>query len=136
MINNSFSTTSRPNRRTALFGGNSNWRGPVWFPLNFLLIEALQKHHYFLGDAVKVELPAGSGNKATLWEVATELSFRLIKIFLKDESGRRPVYGRSEKFQSDPHGRDLILFHDTSMEIPELVSAPAIRPDGRGSSLN
>ena len=97
---------------TPLFGGNSNWRGPVWFPLNFLLIEALQKHHYFLGDAVKVEAPPGSGNTQTLWDVATDLSFRLIKIFLKDESGRRPVYGRSEKFQSDPHWRDLILFYE------------------------
>ncbi|HEY2815699.1 MAG TPA: glucosidase [Casimicrobiaceae bacterium] len=97
---------------TALFGGNSNWRGPVWFPVNYLLIEALQKHHYFLGDAVKVELPHGSGNQATLWDVATELSLRLIKIFLKDESGRRPVHGRSEKFQTDPHWRDLILFYE------------------------
>ena len=97
---------------TALFGGNSNWRGPVWFPLNFLLIEALQKHHYFLGDDFKVELPSGSGHKATLWEVTTDLSYRLIRIFLRDESGRRPVYGNREKFQTDPHWRDLILFHE------------------------
>jgi hypothetical protein len=97
---------------SGLFGGNSNWRGPVWFPLNFLLIEALQKHHYFLGDEFKVACPSGSGNKATLWEVTTDLSYRLIKIFLKDEKGRRPVYGNREKFQSDPHWRDLILFHE------------------------
>jgi Mannosylglycerate hydrolase MGH1-like glycoside hydrolase domain len=97
---------------TAQFGGNSNWRGPVWFPLNFLLIEALQKHHYFLGNDFKVELPSGSGHEATLWEVTTELSYRLIRIFLRDENGRRPLYGNCEKFQSDPHWRDLILFYE------------------------
>jgi hypothetical protein len=97
---------------SGLFGGNSNWRGPVWFPLNFLLIEALQKHHYFLGDALKVQLPQGSGRQATLWDVATDLSYRLISIFLKDKSGRRPVYGNREKFQTDPHWRDLILFYE------------------------
>ncbi len=97
---------------SGLFGGNSNWRGPVWFPLNFLLIEALQKHHYFLGDEFKVELPSGSGRKATLWEVTTDLSYRLIRIFLRDADGRRPLYGDREKFQSDPHWRDLILFHE------------------------
>jgi hypothetical protein len=97
---------------TPLFGGNSNWRGPIWFPLNFLLIEALQKHHYFFGDEFKVELPSGSGHQATLWEVTTDLSYRLIRIFLKDENGRRPMYGDREKLQSDPHWRDLILFHE------------------------
>ncbi len=97
---------------TALFGGNSNWRGPVWFPLNLLLIEALQKHHYFLGDGFKVECPTGSGHVGTLWDVATDLSYRLIKLFLRDENGRRPVHGDREKFQSDPHWRDLILFHE------------------------
>ena len=97
---------------TALFGGNSNWRGPVWFPLNFLLIEALQKHHYFLGDEFKVELPTGSTKQATLWDVTTDLSYRLIKLFLRDETGRRPVHGNREKFQTDPHWRDLILFYE------------------------
>jgi hypothetical protein len=97
---------------TGLFGGNSNWRGPVWFPLNYLLIEALQKHHYFHGDAFKVQSPQGSGREVTLWEVTTDLSYRLISIFLKDESGRRPVYGESKKFQTDPHWRDLILFYE------------------------
>jgi hypothetical protein len=96
----------------ALFGGNSNWRGPVWFPLNFLLIEALQKHDYFLGDDFKVECPTGSGDMRTLWEVTTELSYRLISLFLRDANGRRPVHGEREKFQSDPHWRDLILFHE------------------------
>jgi Mannosylglycerate hydrolase MGH1-like glycoside hydrolase domain len=95
---------------SGLFGGNSNWRGPVWFPVNFLLIESLQKFHYYLGDDFKVECPTGSGNAMTLWEVAAELSHRLMKIFFKDSSGRRPVHGGTEKFQTDPHWRDLILF--------------------------
>ncbi len=97
---------------SGLFGGNSNWRGPVWFPLNYLLIESLQRHHFFLGDDFKLQCPSGSGNDATLWEVATELSHRLISIFLRDATGRRPVYGKIEKFQTDPHWRDLILFHE------------------------
>ncbi len=95
-----------------MFGGNSNWRGPVWFPLNFLLIESLQKHHHFLGEDFKIELPTGSGRSATLWEVTTDLSYRLIGIFLKDAAGRRPVNGNRELFHSDPHWRDLILFHE------------------------
>jgi hypothetical protein len=93
-----------------MFGGNSNWRGPVWMPLNFLLIEALQKHHYFLGDDFRVECPTGSGREATLWEVTTDLSYRLIGLFLRDDSGRRPIHGNREKFRSDPHWRDLVLF--------------------------
>lgn len=97
---------------SGLFGGNSNWRGPVWFPVNYLLIESLQKFHYYLGDDFKVECPTGSGRMMTLWEVATELSHRLMKIFLKDATGRRPVYGGTERFQTDPHWRDLILFHE------------------------
>ena len=97
---------------TALFGGNSNWRGPVWFPVNFLLIEALQKHHYFLGDDFKVECPTGSGNEATLWDVTTNLTHRLISLFLRDSDGRRPVNGDREKFNRDPHWRDLVLFHE------------------------
>jgi hypothetical protein len=97
---------------SAMFGGNSNWRGPVWFPLNFLLVEALQKHHHYLGDEFKVPLPAGSNNSCTLWDVTTDLSYRLISLFLKDETGRRPVNGTHEKFSSDPHWRDLILFHE------------------------
>ncbi len=97
---------------TEIFGGNSNWRGPIWFPLNFLIIESLQKYHYYYGDDFQVEFPTGSGNMLTLWEVARELSKRLASIFLRDESGRRPVYGGTEKFQSDPHWRDLILFHE------------------------
>ncbi|HKS29795.1 MAG TPA: hypothetical protein VJS44_18375 [Pyrinomonadaceae bacterium] len=95
-----------------LFGGNSNWRGPVWFPVNFLIIESLQKFHHYLGEDFKVECPTGSGQFMTLWEVAAEISRRLSRIFLKDEGGRRPVYGGMEKFQTDPHWRDHVLFHE------------------------
>jgi hypothetical protein len=95
----------------ALFGGNYNWRGPVWFPVNYLLIESLQKFHHYLGDEFKVRCPTGSGNEMTLWEVATELSHRLIKIFLRDSRGRRSVFGGTERFQTDPYRRDLILFN-------------------------
>ena len=97
---------------SGMFGGNSNWRGPVWFPINFLLIEALQKHHYFLGDDFKVVDPAGSGHALTLWQVTTDLSARLISTFLRDENGRRPSNGRYEKFNTDPHWRDLVLFYE------------------------
>jgi hypothetical protein len=97
---------------TGLFGGNSNWRGPIWFPVNFLLIEALQKFHHFLGDAYTVEFPTGSGRHAHLWDVAADLSRRLVRIFLKDANGRRPVFGGAELLQSDPHFRDHVLFHE------------------------
>lgn len=97
---------------TPLFGGNSNWRGPVWFPLNYLLLESLQKFHYFLGNEFKVEFPTGSGKKVSLWEVTTGLTYRLLTIFLKDKEGRRPLYGGTEKFQTDPHWRDYILFYE------------------------
>ena len=95
-----------------LFGGNSNWRGPVWFPVNYLLIESLQKFHYYYGDDFRVECPTGSGQMMTLWEVATELSQRLSSLFLRDAEGRRPVFGGRELFQSDPGWRDLLLFHE------------------------
>jgi len=97
---------------TGLFGGNSNWRGPIWFPVNYLIIESLQKFHHFLGDSYKVEFPARSGTQSTLWDVAGELSRRLTRIFLRDEGGRRPVYGGAETFQSDPHWRDYVLFYE------------------------
>ena len=97
-----------------MFGGNSNWRGPVWFPVNFLIIESLQKFHHFYGDSFKVECPTGSGNLMTLWEVATELSRRLSRIFLRDADGKRPVYRHPgmECFDTDPHWRDLVLFYE------------------------
>jgi hypothetical protein len=97
---------------TALFGGNSNWRGPIWFPVNYLLIESLQKFHFFLGDHYKVEFPTGSGTSLDLWQIAGEISQRLTRIFLRDEHGRRPVFGGTEKFQQDPLWRDLIPFHE------------------------
>jgi Mannosylglycerate hydrolase MGH1-like glycoside hydrolase domain len=97
---------------TGLFGGNSNWRGPIWFPVNYLLIESLQKFHFFLGDNFKVECPKGSGESLNLWDIAGEISQRLTRIFLQDEAGRRPVFGGTEKFQQDPHWRDLIPFYE------------------------
>ena len=97
---------------TGLFGGNSNWRGPIWFPVNYLLVESLQKYHHYLGDDFKVEFPSGSGNMLTLWQVAGELSRRLTGIFLKDANGKRAVFGNVEKFQIDPHWKDLVLFYE------------------------
>jgi hypothetical protein len=97
---------------SGLFGGNSNWRGPIWFPINYLLIESLQKFHHYFGDSLKVECPTGSGRLMTLWEVATELSRRLIRLFLRDPNGRRPIYGATDTLQEDPHWRDLVLFHE------------------------
>ncbi|HEY2796494.1 MAG TPA: glucosidase [Thermoanaerobaculia bacterium] len=97
---------------TGLFGGNSNWRGPVWFPVNYLIIESLQKFHFYLGDSYRVECPVGSGQMLTLWEVAGELSRRLNRIFLRDEEGRRPVFGGAHKLQTDPHFRDHVLFYE------------------------
>jgi hypothetical protein len=95
-----------------LFGGNSNWRGPVWFPVNYLIIEALQQFHHYYGDDFHVECPTGSRQYLTLRQIADELSQRLARIFLRDEEGRRPVFGGQEKFQRDPYWRDNILFHE------------------------
>jgi hypothetical protein len=97
---------------TGLFGGNSNWRGPIWFPINYLLIEALQKFHHYLRDSFTVECPTGSGRQMTLAQVAAELSRRLSRIFLRDEQQKRPVFGGIELFQNDPYWKDLILFHE------------------------
>ncbi len=97
---------------TGLFGGNSNWRGPVWFPVNYLMIESLQRFHHYFGDEFQVEFPTGSGVSMNLAQVAAELSRRLSRIFLCDKDGRRPVYGGSEKFQRDPHFREHILFYE------------------------
>jgi hypothetical protein len=97
---------------TGIFGGNSNWRGPIWFPVNVLLIESLQKFHHYLGDDFKVECPTGSGIYMNLWEVAAEISRRLTRLFLRGDDGRRPVYGNNELYHSDPHWRDLILFYE------------------------
>ncbi len=97
---------------TSQFGGNSNWRGPVWFPVNYLMIESLQKFHHYFGDQMQVEFPTGSGVKKNLAEVACLLSRRLSHLFLRDEHGRRPVFGGAEKFQTDPHFRDHLLFYE------------------------
>jgi hypothetical protein len=97
---------------TGLFGGNSNWRGPVWMPLNFLLIEALQRLHWYYGYTFQVEFPTDSGRLLSLWEVSQEISRRVSRIFLRQPDDCRPVYGRQEPFQSDPHWRDLVLFHE------------------------
>jgi hypothetical protein len=97
---------------TGLFGGNSNWRGPIWFPINYLLIEALQRFHHYHGDAFRVECPTGSGRFLTLAEVAAELSRRLSSVFLRGADGRRPVFGGQALFQTDPLWRDLIPFHE------------------------
>lgn len=98
--------------RSGMFGGNSNWRGPVWFPVNYLLIESLQKFDFFYGEDFKIEFPTGSENMLTLWEVSQELSKRLSNIFLKDDEGIRAVHGTTEKFQTDEHWRDYILFYE------------------------
>jgi Glycosyl hydrolase family 63 C-terminal domain len=97
---------------TNLFGGNSNWRGPVWFPVNYLMIESLQRFHHYFGDSMQVEFPTGSGKMMNLAEVASELSRRLSHLFLRDQHGRRPVFGGAEKFQCDPFFRDHILFYE------------------------
>jgi hypothetical protein len=97
---------------TGMFGGNSNWRGPIWMPVNALLIRALLSFYGYYGDNFKIECPTGSGNLMNLFEVAREIANRLTRIFLRDESGRRPVYGSTEKFQTDPHWKDCVLFYE------------------------
>jgi hypothetical protein len=97
---------------TGAFGGNSNWRGPIWFPINFLLVEALQKYNRFYGDDLLIEVPTGSGTKMTLGQAADELSRRLTQIFLRNEQGQRPVFGGNMTFQNDERWRDYILFHE------------------------
>jgi hypothetical protein len=97
---------------SGMFGGNSNWRGPIWFPVNTLIIHALLQFYLYYGDEFRVECPTGSGQMRTLFEVAREIAARLTRIFLRDERGRRPVYGGAETFQSDPHWRDHLLFYE------------------------
>jgi len=97
---------------TGMFGGNSNWRGPIWMPVNVLLIRSLLSFYLFYGDNFKIECPTGSGKLMNLFEVAREIAHRLTRIFLRDESGRRPVYGGTEKFQADPHWKDYLLFFE------------------------
>ncbi len=97
---------------SGMFGGNSNWRGPIWFPINYLLLEALQNFHEYLGDDFKIEFPTGSRNYKNLYEIVIELATRMTNIFLRDETGKRPVFGGIEKFQNDPHWRDYVYFHE------------------------
>jgi glycogen debranching enzyme len=97
---------------THVFGGNSNWRGPVWFPLNYLLIEALERYHHFYGDDLRVEFPTGSGVMFNLQQVACELGARLSRLFLRDEHGARPCFGADRRYADDPHWRELLLFHE------------------------
>jgi hypothetical protein len=97
---------------TGMFGGNSNWRGPVWMPVNLLIVRALVNLYSFFGNDFKVECPTGSGQHMTLFEVAQEIVRRLTSTFLRDAEGKRPVYGGTGKFQNDPHWRDLILFYE------------------------
>jgi hypothetical protein len=95
-----------------MFGGNSNWRGPIWMPVNLLLIRALLSFYPYYGDSFKIECPTGSGRTMNLFEVAAEIASRLTSIFLRGPDGRRPVYGGAEKFQRDPHWRDNLLFYE------------------------
>jgi hypothetical protein len=97
---------------SGMFGGNSNWRGPIWFPVNALIVRALLQYYAFLGDHFTVECPTGSGRQMNLFEVAREIGRRLTSIFLRDPSGRRPVYGGARKFHEDPHWKDHILFYE------------------------
>jgi hypothetical protein len=97
---------------TGMFGGNSNWRGPIWMPVNALIVRALLQYYMYYGEDFKIECPTGSGRMMTLYQVAEEISRRIGNIFLREKDGRRPVYGSTEIFQKDPHWRDLILFYE------------------------
>ncbi len=96
---------------SGMFGGNSNWRGPIWFPVNYLLIEALERYHHFYGESFQVECPTGSGQMMTLAQVARELSARLSRLFLPDAAGRRPFHGEDARYEQ-PDWRELVLFHE------------------------
>ena len=97
---------------TGLFGGNSNWRGPIWFPTNFLLIEALERYHHFYGDSFLVEFPTGSGNRINLAQAAQELAKRMVALFLPGADGARPCHGTEERYKQGQTDQDLVLFHE------------------------
>src|SRR5262249_43080228 len=97
---------------TGLFGGNSNWRGPIWMPVNMMIVQSLRRLYSYFGDALTLECPTGSGRHVNLWQVAAEIARRQSRIFLRGSDGRRPVYGGTTKFQTDPHWRDLVLFYE------------------------
>jgi hypothetical protein len=116
---------------TGLFGGNSNWRGPIWFPVNYLVIEALRRYARFFGDDILIEHPTGSGRKVTLTALADDLAHRLVSIFLDDEHGRRPVFGDVDLFQTHPDWHNLLPFHeyfhgDTGRELEQALTG--LRP--------
>ena len=115
---------------TGLFGGNSNWRGPVWFPVNYLVVESLRRFARYLGDGYTVQCPTGSGQALTMREVADELSRRLVATFLDDADGRRPVFGPYEKFQTDPSWHDLIPFHEYFHGDTGMGLGASTRPAG------
>jgi hypothetical protein len=123
---------------TSLFGGNSNWRGPIWFPVNYLLIEALERYHHFYGDGFKVECPTGSGTMLTLQEVADELARRLSAIFLPDTDGRRPCHGSDPRYAQDPNWRNLVLFNEyfCGGQRPRRRRKPPDWLDGAGDALH
>jgi len=110
---NRFSIRYAPGEsETTMFGGNSNWRGPIWFPINYLIIESLKKFDYYYGGTFSIEYPTGSGKYITLDIIAKELSLRMINLFMKDQDGNRPIYADNVKMQKDPHFQDLILFYE------------------------
>jgi hypothetical protein len=119
---------------TGMFGGNSNWRGPIWMPVNALLIRALMHYYAYYGDNFKIECPTGSGKLINLFEVAREIANRLTRIFLRDEAGRRPVFGGAEKFSAIPNGAIICCSTNISMATMVPASVPATRRDGLEAS--
>ena len=117
-----------------MFGGNSNWRGPIWFPVNYLVVNALLRYARYFGDEVKLEYPTGSGEQHTLGEIGEDIRRRLISLFLVGEDGRRPCFGWVDKLQHDPPGRTTSCSTSTSTATTAPASAPRTRPGGRGSS--
>ena len=117
---------------TGMFGGNSNWRVPIWMPVNALLMRALMHYYAYYGDNFKIECPTGSGKLINLFEVAREIANRLTRIFLRDEAGRRPVFGGAEKFSAIPNGAIICCSTNISTAITAPVSAPVTRPGGPG----
>jgi hypothetical protein len=123
-------TWAKAESDTGMFGGNSNWRGPIWMPVNVVLIRALLQFYVYYGDNFKIECPTGSGKWMNLFDVAKEIANRLTRIFRRDESGRRPVYGGTEKFQTDPYWKDCILFYEYFTETTAQGWGRATRPVG------